>query len=193
MCSMRRRAAPAPGPHRGAPATRLGNGRRSGLDASAVNRADSRECLRDGVHAAAPLAARAVAGRQRRRGNPATGAARRRGSDLGCGLHRGSSWSCTPILHQRSRARIRGVYGLAAVGIRGCPDALGRRRRQDGSCRRARVQLVASRPFAPGPPRSRRTDSRRPTARVHRHLTGTRRSTDAGLRASPDVAIPARA
>lgn len=37
-------------------------------------------------------------------------------------------------------------------------------------------------------PASRRTDARRPTARVHRHLRGT--STDAGLGASPDVAVP---
>ena len=99
------------------------------------------------------------------------------------------------ILTQRARAHIRGVYGFAAVEVPWpTPMTSGHVAATMDHAGGPEVQLVASRP----PPRSRssprrRTDARRPTARVHRHLTGTRLSTDAGLRASPDVAIPVRA
>ena len=82
---------PPAGPIRGAAQHR--GGRLRSASTSVVDRADSRESLRDRAHTAAALAARAVAGRLRSRCSPATRAALRLGCDLGSALHRGSSWS----------------------------------------------------------------------------------------------------
>ena len=155
--SVRRPAPPAAGSRRGRPARRLASGR--GLDAPAMDRADPREGLRDRVHAAALLPARAVAGRRRSRGNPATRAAWRRCSDLDCALHRCSSWSCTrssPSAHGRTSVA---YTDLPQPGSVADPDDVGPGSGHDGSRRWARVQLEASRPLAPGPPRGCRTGS----------------------------------